>query len=155
MLPYWCARYADSGLYNTFISPAHLITKQSDDFLNATYVETLDTTLRDGAQSVDVSFTPKDKIRIAIALDELGVDYIEGGWPGSNPKDSLFFERNKRAQTDQFKAHSIWKHYAQGQKSFRRPESQFHNRLWCWRCYDFWQVVASSCEQHTESQQAR
>ncbi len=95
MLPYWCARYADSGLYNTFISPAHLITKQSDDFLNATYVETLDTTLRDGAQSVDVSFTPKDKIRIAIALDELGVDYIEGGWPGSNPKDSLFFDEIK------------------------------------------------------------
>ncbi len=58
---------------------------------SATYVETLDTTLRDGAQSVDVSFTPKDKIHIALALDELGVDYIEGGWPGSNPKDNLFF----------------------------------------------------------------
>jgi 2-isopropylmalate synthase len=59
---------------------------------NRTYVETLDTTLRDGAQSTDVSFTLKDKVRIAQALDELGADYIEGGWPGSNPKDRLFFE---------------------------------------------------------------
>ena len=59
---------------------------------NSTYVETLDTTLRDGAQSTDVSFTVKDKVKIALALDDLGVDYIEGGWPGSNPKDRLFFK---------------------------------------------------------------
>lgn len=62
---------------------------------NKTYIETLDTTLRDGAQSVDVSFTPSDKIKIALALDELGVDYIEGGWPGSNPKDKAFFDEIK------------------------------------------------------------
>lgn len=54
-------------------------------------VQILDTTLRDGAQAANVSFTIKDKIRISQALDELGVDYIEGGWPGSNPKDEEFF----------------------------------------------------------------
>lgn len=55
-------------------------------------VQILDTTLRDGAQTVNVSFTLKDKIRISQALDGLGVDYIEGGWPGSNPKDEEFFK---------------------------------------------------------------
>ncbi|MFH1847340.1 MAG: citramalate synthase [Candidatus Omnitrophota bacterium] len=50
-----------------------------------------DTTLRDGAQSEGISFTIKDKIRIARKLDELGIDFIEGGWPGSNPKDDEFF----------------------------------------------------------------
>ncbi|WP_423815419.1 citramalate synthase [Pyrobaculum aerophilum] len=59
------------------------------------YVEVLDTTLRDGAQGANVSFTLQDKIRIALKLDELGVDYIEGGWPYSNPKDYQFFKAMK------------------------------------------------------------
>ena len=52
-----------------------------------------DTTLRDGAQREGISFSVEDKLRIAAALDRLGVDYIEGGWPGSNPKDMEFFAR--------------------------------------------------------------
>ncbi|MCB0219080.1 MAG: citramalate synthase [Chrysiogenetes bacterium] len=52
-----------------------------------------DVTLRDGTQSEDVSFSVEDKVRIACALDDLGVSYIEGGWPGSNPRDAAFFER--------------------------------------------------------------
>ena len=51
-----------------------------------------DTTLRDGTQAEDVSFLVADKIRIAQKLDDLGIDYIEGGWPGSNPKDIAFFK---------------------------------------------------------------
>ena len=51
-----------------------------------------DTTLRDGAQAVDINLTAEDKLRIALKLDELGIDYIEGGWPGSNPTDKRFFE---------------------------------------------------------------
>ncbi len=51
-----------------------------------------DTTLRDGAQSEGISFSVKDKIRVARKLDELGIDFIEGGWPGSNPKDDDFFK---------------------------------------------------------------
>lgn len=54
-----------------------------------------DTTLRDGSQREGISFTVNDKLRIARLLDELGVAYIEGGWPGSNPKDAEFFERAK------------------------------------------------------------
>jgi 2-isopropylmalate synthase len=53
-----------------------------------------DTTLRDGQQTTGVNFTVSDKMIIARALDELGVDYIEGGWPGANPTDDEFFNRN-------------------------------------------------------------
>ena len=56
-------------------------------------VEIYDTTLRDGAQLEGISLTVDDKLRIADALDELGVQFIEGGWPGANPKDVEFFER--------------------------------------------------------------
>ena len=52
-----------------------------------------DTTLRDGTQREGISLSCDDKLRIAQKLDELGVAYIEGGWPGSNPKDVEFFER--------------------------------------------------------------
>ncbi|TMV14444.1 citramalate synthase [Arenibacterium halophilum] len=51
-----------------------------------------DTTLRDGQQTQGVQFSTQDKIEIAEALDALGIDYIEGGWPGANPTDSAFFE---------------------------------------------------------------
>jgi 2-isopropylmalate synthase len=52
-----------------------------------------DTTLRDGAQSEGISFSVEDKLHIVRKLDELGIHYIEGGWPGSNPKDAQFFEK--------------------------------------------------------------
>uniref|UniRef100_UPI003872D257 citramalate synthase n=1 Tax=Caldinitratiruptor microaerophilus TaxID=671077 RepID=UPI003872D257 len=50
-----------------------------------------DTTLRDGSQRAGISFTVADKVRIARRLDEFGMHYVEGGWPGSNPKDAEFF----------------------------------------------------------------
>ena len=56
-------------------------------------IQIYDTTLRDGTQRSDVSLSLEDKMRIARKLDELGVAYIEGGWPGSNPKDVEFFRR--------------------------------------------------------------
>src|SRR6202008_1344439 len=56
-------------------------------------VEVFDTTLRDGLQVEGVSATVDDKLRIAEQLDLLGVHYIEGGWPGANPKDIEFFAR--------------------------------------------------------------
>ncbi|HZO91885.1 MAG TPA: citramalate synthase [Chthonomonadaceae bacterium] len=59
-------------------------------------IEIYDTTLRDGSQGEGISFSVEDKIRIARRLDEFGMDFIEGGWPGSNPKDEAFFERMKR-----------------------------------------------------------
>lgn len=56
-------------------------------------VQIYDTTLRDGAQMEGISLSVDDKLKIAKLLDELGVDFIEGGWPGSNPKDEEFFKR--------------------------------------------------------------
>jgi len=58
-------------------------------------LEIYDTTLRDGAQAEDVSFSAEDKVRIAQKLDDLGVHFIEGGWPGANPKDIEFFRMIK------------------------------------------------------------
>ena len=58
-------------------------------------LEIYDTTLRDGAQAEDVSFSVDDKIRIAQKLDELGIHFIEGGWPGANPRDIEFFQMVK------------------------------------------------------------
>src|SRR5256885_15317062 len=52
-----------------------------------------DTTLRDGTQREGISLACSDKLRIAQQLDQLGVAFIEGGWPGSNPKDAEFFRR--------------------------------------------------------------
>jgi 2-isopropylmalate synthase len=57
-----------------------------------------DTTLRDGTQGEDVSFSAEDKIKIAKRLDSFGITYIEGGWPGSNPKDMEFFERARNTK---------------------------------------------------------
>jgi len=61
-------------------------------------IEIYDTTLRDGTQREGISLSCTDKLRIAQKLDELGVAFIEGGWPGSNPKDAEFFERAKDMQ---------------------------------------------------------
>jgi 2-isopropylmalate synthase len=55
-------------------------------------VKIYDTTLRDGSQAEDISFSVEDKIRIAQRLDDLGIHYVEGGWPGSNPRDQQFFK---------------------------------------------------------------
>src|SRR3569832_769500 len=55
-----------------------------------------DTTLRDGAQMNGVDFTLHDKLAIARMLDELGVDYIEGGYPGANPTDTEFFSTDRK-----------------------------------------------------------
>ena len=52
-----------------------------------------DTTLRDGAQTEGVDFSLEDKKRIANILSEIGIDYVEGGWPGANPVDTEFFSR--------------------------------------------------------------
>jgi 2-isopropylmalate synthase len=58
-------------------------------------IDIFDTTLRDGTQGEKITFSAEDKLRIAQKLDDFGFDYIEGGWPGSNPKDMAFFERAK------------------------------------------------------------
>lgn len=63
--------------------------------------ELYDTTLRDGTQAEGISLSVEDKLQIVRKLDDLGIRYIEGGWPGSNPKDAEFFERVKRIELKQ------------------------------------------------------
>jgi len=63
-----------------------------------------DTTLRDGTQAEGVSLSVEDKLRIAQKLDELGIDYIEGRWPSSNPKDMIFFTKIQAQTYKKFKA---------------------------------------------------
>jgi 2-isopropylmalate synthase len=62
-----------------------------------------DTTLRDGTQGEGVSFTVAAKIRVAEKLDQFGIDYIEGGWPGSNPRDMAFFDEAKKLNLEHAK----------------------------------------------------
>ena len=59
-------------------------------------VEIYDTTLRDGSQGEGINFSVADKLRIAERIDAFGIHFIEGGWPGSNPKDIEFFAQAKR-----------------------------------------------------------
>lgn len=66
-------------------------------------IQIFDTTLRDGTQGEKVAFSAEDKLRIAQRLDSLGIDYIEGGWPGSNPRDMEFFELACQASFDHAK----------------------------------------------------
>ena len=68
-----------------------------------------DTTLRDGAQTQGVDFSVEDKRQIALALDSLGVDYIEGGWPGANPTDTSFFSERPPLKKARFTAFGMTK----------------------------------------------
>lgn len=68
-----------------------------------------DTTLRDGQQTQGVDFTAEDKTRIALALDGLGLDYVEGGWPGANPTDSDFFDTAPELKRATFTAFGMTK----------------------------------------------
>jgi 2-isopropylmalate synthase len=68
-----------------------------------------DTTLRDGAQTEGVDFSVEDKNKIAKALAEIGVDYIEGGWPGANPVDTEFFAKPLKLNKSIFTAFGMTK----------------------------------------------
>lgn len=78
-----------SSAQQPHVTPTSQRSDQTDT--QTRHVDIYDTTLRDGSQGEGISFSAADKIRIAERLDAFGVSYIEGGWPGSNPKDALFF----------------------------------------------------------------
>jgi 2-isopropylmalate synthase len=84
-----------------------------------------DTTLRDGAQAAGISLSLQDKLKIAWRLDELGVDYIEGGWPGSNPKDEQFFEAIREAPLRHAKVSA----FGSTRRAGIRPEEDANLRL--------------------------
>lgn len=81
-------------------------------------VKIYDTTLRDGTQAEEISFSVEDKILISKKLDELGIQYIEGGWPGSNPKDVEFFREIRKARLK----NSIISAFGSTRRSKVRPE---------------------------------
>lgn len=66
-------------------------------------IEIYDTTLRDGSQAEDIAFSVEDKLRITEKLDELGIHYIEGGWPGSSPRDMEYFKTVKKLKLENSK----------------------------------------------------
>ncbi len=78
-----------------------MVYRSSSDKIPMQQIQIYDTTLRDGTQSEGFNLSANDKVRVAQKLDDLGVAFIEGGWPGSNPKDVEFFERARDMQ---------WKH---------------------------------------------
>src|SRR5438477_461104 len=82
-------------------------------------IKIYDTTLRDGTQGEGVSFSMEDKVRLATRLDAMGIHYIEGGWPGSNPKDLRFF---RRMQDVAFK-HAKLAAFSMTRRAGGRPES--------------------------------
>ena len=84
-----------------------------------------DTTLRDGTQGENITLSLADKLRIARMLDEFGMPYIEGGWPGSNPKDVEFFKaaRGMRWQTAKLAAFGSTRHRANRPRTTRTSAS--------------------------------
>ena len=84
-----------------------------------------DTTLRDGSQAEGITLSRNDKLRIAERLDRLGVTYIEGGWPGSNPKDVEFFQEVKKLNLK----HSKIAAFGSTRRAKNRPEEDDNLRL--------------------------
>jgi 2-isopropylmalate synthase len=83
-----------------------------------------DTTLRDGTQGENISFSAEEKLKIALRLDDIGIHYIEGGWPGSNPKDLRFFELARHRPLKQARLAA----FGCTRKPGRRPEDDHHLR---------------------------
>src|SRR5579885_320701 len=87
-----------------FTTPSSIMTRSSSRgrpcrlMAVAKHIQVYDTTLRDGCQSEDVSMTVADKVQVAERLDDLGFDYIEGGWPGSNDRDAAFFREIRKVR---------------------------------------------------------
>ena len=123
-------------------------------------VHIYDTTLRDGTQAEDISFLVEDKIRIAHKLDEMGIHYIEGGWPGSNPKDVAFFKEIKKEKLSKAKIAAFGstrrakvtpdKARTSGLLSRqKRTPSQFSERhgtfMFVRRCVFPWRKTSTSC----------
>jgi 2-isopropylmalate synthase len=85
-------------------------------------VQLYDTTLRDGCQSEDVSLTLDDKLRVAELLDDLGIHVIEGGWPGSNPRDEEFFSASRKLKLKHARIAAFGSTKRAGREGRRRPE---------------------------------
>ena len=93
-------------------------------------IEIYDTTLRDGTQREGISLSVHDKLKIARRLDEFGVDYIEGGWPGSNPKDAAFFEKASEREWSNAKISAFGSTLKKGNRPDDDPNIQAASHLY-------------------------
>ena len=80
-----------------------------------------DTTLRDGTQGTGISYSTLDKLRVAEKLDDFGVHYIEGGWPGSNPKDKEVHGDHQLQEPDGHNIALLWADFIEAIESKRKP----------------------------------
>ena len=91
-----------------------------------------DSTLRDGAQTKGVDFSVSDKIAIAKMLDDLGIDYIEGGWPGANNTDTEFFKNSPRLKNSKLVSFGMtYKSSSVLKKNFNEIKKRFKSRNLC------------------------
>ena len=91
-----------------------------------------DSTLRDGAQTKGVDFSVSDKIAIAKMLDDLGIDYIEGGWPGANNTDTEFFKKSPRLKKSKLVSFGMtYKNLNVLKKKFNEIKKRFKSRNLC------------------------
>ncbi len=88
-----------------------------------THIQLYDTTLRDGAQGEGVNFSLQDKLLVARRLDELGFDFVEGGYPLSNPKDAEFFQRIVEEPLQHSRVCAFGMTRRKGVKAGRRPRA--------------------------------
>ena len=96
-------------------------------------IKIYDSTLRDGAQTQGVDFSIDDKEKIAKSLDSLGVDYIEGGWPGANPTDTEFFNKDHGFKNSNLTAFGMTKKSEKDvtcRRTFYHRESFTRPRKW-------------------------
>ena len=107
-------------------------------------IEIYDTTLRDGSQGEGVSFSVSDKLEIAKKLDEIGFDYVEGGWPGSNPKDDEFFEKAKDLSLARAKLVA----FGATRKARTRPEEDARLRTLASSCAGIVAIVGKTWDLH-------
>ena len=86
-----------------------------------------DTTLRDGTQGENINFSAEEKVKIAQRLDDIGIHYIEGGWPGSNPRDMKFFDL---ASNIEFSQARLTAFSATRKPGFSRRRIKIFKRFW-------------------------
>ena len=110
------------------------------------FIEFYDTTLRDGAQSEDISLTLNDKLRITELLDDFGIHFIEGGWPGSNPKDLYYFKEVKKLNLKNSKVVA----FSSTTKRLSNPESDESIRLLLEAETEYVTIVGKSWDLHVK-----
>ena len=87
-------------------------------------IEIYDTTLRDGAQAEDISLSLDDKCAIIVKLDQLGLDYIEAGWPGANPERRSPLWQDQVARNHSFEDHGLWQYLQTRQTPGKRQDDK-------------------------------